>query len=316
MKAYVFNYPFDILVRPDVTEIHTMQLRGHSVTIYPPFRSRATGLPYVESISMKTLPYRPNSTPPDFQWMSVAPNVTAQPDDYVLRRDSLRIDCPRDLPYEFAEDVAETVIDLIRAHTSQWWMKRGRDNPRTHIRHWFEANELGERLGNIGTFAFFYGKLGFEQPINPDIWSAILADTVNEKTIALSTDTFLDGVYFHAADDLRRCLLELAISNEVLLVETLDKWIDRGRIDRAKVKQVLAGNDYLLHLSRAGKLHNRSFETERPIEFEWIKGIWIARGNLAHGKQPIAHGSRLMTLRDGQSILGSEIELRKWLQTI
>lgn len=315
-KAYIFDYEFDILVRPEVTEIRDLQLQHHSVTIYPPFRSRPAGLPYVENVSVKTLPCRANSTLPDFEWLSGPVNVTAQPDDYALRRNSLRIDCPGGLPYEFAEDIAGRLIDLIRAHTNQWWINRGRDNPRTHIRHWFEANELGERLGGIGTFAFFYGKLGFERPIDSGIWNKVITDLTDGKRIALSQDIFLDAVYFHAADDLRRCLLELGISNEVLLTETLDKWADFGKIERAKINTALGGKDYLLHLSRVGKLCNRSFESERPTEFEWIKAIWIARGKLAHGKPPIAHGTRVLTLKDGPSIFASTIELRKWLESL
>jgi hypothetical protein len=315
-KAYVFHYAYDILVRPEVADPRDVQMQGHRVTIYPPFRGRATGLPYVESISTKTLPYRSNTTPPDFEWLGEPVNVTAQPDDYALRRDSLRIDCPSELRYEFAEDIAENLIDLIRANTNQWWIKRGRDNPRTHVRHWFEANELGERLGGVGTFAFFYGKLGFERPIDSNVWNNILTDLVGGKRIPLSWDTFLDGVYFHAADDLRRCLLELGISNEVLLTETVDKWEKRGEIDHAKVKQLFGGNDYLVHLSRVGKIRERSFELEHPMEFEWIKAIWVSRGKLAHGNPPIAHGARLMTLKDGPSIFASVLELRRWLEEI
>jgi hypothetical protein len=315
-KTYIFDYAFDILVRSEVTEICELKLQDQTVTIYPPFRSRPAGLPFVESVPIKTLPYRPNSTPPTFEWLSGPVNMTAQPDDYALRRNSLRIDCAGTLPYEFAEDVAKRLVDLIRAHTNQWWINRGRDNPRTHIRHWFEANEFGERLSGIGTFAFFYGKLGFERPIDSSIWNKVIADLIDGKRIALSQDVFLDGVYFHADDDLRRCLLELGISNEVLLTETLEKWADVGRIEPAKINHVLGGKDYLLHLSRVGKLCNRSFESERHTEFEWIKAIWIARGKLAHGKPPIAHGTRLLTLKDGPSIFASAIELRRWLESL
>ena len=78
-NAYIFNYPFDILVRPDVTDIRDLHLQGERVTIYPPFRSRPAGLPYVDSLSIKTVPYRPNTTPPDFEWLSAPVNMTAQP---------------------------------------------------------------------------------------------------------------------------------------------------------------------------------------------------------------------------------------------
>ena len=314
--AYIFEYPFDVLVSPEVNAILDVRLQGEDVTIYPPFRSRTLKLPFVRAISPKTLPHRLAATAPDFDWLSAPVEIGTQPDDYEKRRQSLRIDIPRHLPFEFAEDIADSLIDLIRAHTNQWWIKRGRDHPRTNIRHWFEANGLGERLSGIGTFAFFYGKLGFERTMDSDIWNNVVSDLVAAKHIALSQDTFLDSVYFHASDDLRRCLLELGISNEVLLTEILDEWVAAGEIQHRSVSQLLGGKDYLLHLSRTGKFRGRSFEVERPTEFEWIKAIWIARGKLAHGRPPVAHSGRPLSLDDGPSIFASTIELRKWLAGI
>lgn len=314
-KAYVFKYSFDILVAPDLTETADLHIHGQRVAIYPPFRSQPERKAFVTIIDVKTLPYRQKTSSPD-SGLPAPVEVTAQPEDYELRKDSLRIDCPADLSYEFAAGIADKLVELVRAYTNQWWIKRGKDHPLRHIRHWFDANELGERLGGVGTFAFFYGKLGIERTLDREIWQRVLNGLANRTTIPLSWDIFLDAIHFHAADDLRRCILDLGISNELLLAETLAKWAPMRKVDQTKVNQVLGGNDYLRHLSRAGKLWNRSFEEEYPTEFEWIKAIWIARGKLAHGKPPIAHGPRVITLKDGPSMFASVIELRKWLESI
>jgi hypothetical protein len=316
--AYIFYYPFDIILEGQLSAIYDLEIDGRKVTIYPPFRSRPDTELAIENVPLTNVPRRPNTTSPDFVWGS-APTITFGREHSLRRTESLRVDCPKDSPYEFAANVADIVIGLIRWCTKQWWIKRGREHPRTHIRHWFHANELGERLAGVGTFRFFYGRMGFERPLDSQSWSAV-ADALNRgETIPLSWDIFLDAIYFHSIDDLRRSILEVAISNEVLLAEVLNGWMSQRRLVKAQVKRALYGNDYMEHLKRVGAFWMRSFEDECPNEFRWIKAAWIARGNVAHGKSPIAplpEGISPMTLDDVLSVFASGIALREWLQSL
>jgi hypothetical protein len=317
--AYIFHYPFKIWVTQEVAEAlpHAVQVNGQMLTIYRPFQSRLDEkLPFVESIPMKNVPFRPGTVAPDFEWMITPTQATEQPQDYALRKDSLRIDCAKDLPYEFAAASAERFVSLIRYLTNQWWIKRGREHPRTNVRHWFNANTAGERLSSIGTFTFFYGKLGFERPVDVAIWEQAIATLCGGSRIPISWELFLDAVYFHASDELRRSVLELAISNELLVAETVEQWAATGKINEAKATQLLGGKDFLNHLSRVGREYGRSFQKEHAVEFDWVKAIWIARGKLAHGKEEIAHGNRRLMLDDGPSLFGSTIALRRWLGTL
>ena len=262
------------------------------------------------------VPYRPNTTSPDFPWLTAA-EIRLDRERVSQRSESLRIDCSKDVPYEFAASIADMLVGLIRWFTKQWWIKRGREHPRTHIRHWFHANEFGERVAGVGTFRFFYGRMGFERPLDSQTWRTVVQALARRETIPLSWDIFFDAIYFHSTDELRRSVLEVAISNEVLLADILKIWSLQRRIGKDQIKRVLHGNDYITHLTRIGALWNRSFEREYRNEFKWISAAWIARGNVAHGKPPIApmpEGIRVMTLDDLLSVFASGIALREWLQ--
>jgi hypothetical protein len=316
--AYVFWYPFDIVVESPLADIYDLDIDSRKVTIYPPFRGRSDSELAIRNVPLSKIPHRRNATSPDFSWLGAA-EITLGHDHNLRRVDSLRIDVPKDEPYEFAATLAENLIGLIRLFTKQWWIKRGREHPRTHIRHWFHANELGERLAGVGTFRFFYGRMGFERSLDASTWRAVCEALGRQETIPLSWDIFLDAIYFHSTDDLRRSILEVAISNEIVLAEALNSWHANQRLNESQVKQVLHGNDYTQHLRRTGALWNRPFESEHPDEFVWTRAAWIARGNVGHGKPPIAPlpgGVRLMTLDDVLSIFASGIVLRKWLKSI
>lgn len=316
--AYIFSYPFAIITHRELAGILDLEIDGHRVTIYPPFSNRTEEGFFSQNVPLKNVPYRPNTTPPDLNPL-VAPDVTVTSKKSSDRRDSLRLDCPKELPYEFAASIANRCVNLIRWRTMQWWIKRGREHSRTHIRNWFSANELGERTGGVGVFSFFYGKMGIERILDSRIWGDVGKGLARGQNIPLSLDIFFDAIYFHSADDLRRAVLETAISNELLLTETLDIWGLHCGVERSKIRSVLQGSDYLAHLERVGRLWNRSFEQDRPNEFKWIKAAWIARGNVAHGKPalcPLPQGIDQLSLNDMISVFASVIALRKWLDSL
>jgi hypothetical protein len=165
-------------------------------------------------------------------------------------------------------------------------------------------------------FLFLYGKIGIERVLDGQIWADVVTYLTKSAMFPLSWEIYLDAIYFHSADDLRRSVLELAISNELLLAETLEKWTADRRIERARADQVLVGNNYLAHLSRAGELWGRSFEREHTLEYPWVKAAWLARSSVAHGKPPVSQGNRLLTLDDMPSLFASVLTLRKWLECI
>jgi hypothetical protein len=316
--AYILWYPFDIVVQRPLLDIFDLNLNGRTVTIYPPFRSRSDSEPAIENVPLVKIPHRPNTAPPGYAWLNAA-DITLGCEHNSQRADSLRIDVPKNEPYEFAATLADDLIGLIRTFTKQWWIKRGREHPRTHIRHWFHANELGERLAGVGTFRFFYGRMGFERSLDSNSWRAVVDALSRQETVPLSWDIFLDAIYLHSTDDLRRSILEVAISNEVVLNEAANMWRANGRIDKKQVKHLLRGNDYIHHLKSVGALWNRSLEAEHPNEYQWLVAAWVARGNVAHGKPPIAplpNGIRTMTLDDVLSVFASGIVLREWLQSL
>jgi hypothetical protein len=317
--AYLFSYPFDILTHPELSGIYDVKIDGHRVTIYPPFSSRTGGdANFVENVPLKNIPRRPNTIAPDLNPL-VAPDITVAPKDSLRRTDSLRLDCPKELPYEFAATAADKCVGLIRWRTMQWWIKRGREHSRTHIRNWFRANELGERLSGVGVFRFFYGKIGCERLLDSRIWGEVAQCLSAGQSIPFSWDIFFDAIYFHSTDDVRRSILETAISNEFMLTETLEAWVFKRRIERSKMQAVLRGSNYLAHLARAGKLWGRSFEHDYPNNFKWVKAAWIARGNVAHGKAPftlLPQGIDHVTLKDMISVFASVIALREWFDKL
>src|SRR5882762_7394696 len=57
--AYVFWYPFDIVVESPLVDIYDLDIDGRKVTIYPPFRSRSDSELAIESVPLAKVPHRP-----------------------------------------------------------------------------------------------------------------------------------------------------------------------------------------------------------------------------------------------------------------
>jgi hypothetical protein len=316
--AYIFCYSFDIVTAGSLEAIHDLTIDGNRVAVYPPFRIRSIDERAIENVPLTAIPHRPGTTSPAFPW-GTAPDISLGPEHARLRTHGIRIDCAESLPYEFAAKIANSVVQHIRWRTKQWWINRGYEHPRTHIRHWFHTNELGERIAAVGTFRFFYGPMGFERTLDQVVWTEVGHSVQRGEATPLSWQLFLDAVYSHSTDDLRRSILEVAISHEVLLSETLNCWIDADRVSKARAKKVLHGADYVQHLSRTGGLWARSFERECPDGFRWIKAAWIARGKVAHGKAPLAplpEGNKAMQLDDLISVFAAGVALRNWLESL
>jgi hypothetical protein len=316
--AYLFNYPFDIVVSGKLSDVNDLARDGKRITVYAPYRSQTDERRMVENLPLDNVPYRSGANAPNFPSF-LAPTLTIPQTDPTWRADSLRVDCLKGEPYEVAANVADSIIGLIRCFTGQWWIKRGRQHSRTHIRHWFNANEVGERLGGIGVFAFLYGKMGCERPLDSIVWHDVIDAFAHGHRISLSLDIFLDSIFFHSADDLRRSVLELGISNEVLLAETLSKWVSKARITQSQSERLLRGSDFLNHLGNLEALCKRSFAKDNPSAFAWIKSTWIGRGHVAHGKAPrapVPDGSQELTLKSMPSAFLAAQNFREWLNEL
>lgn len=313
--AYLFQFPFDIYIADEPFEIQTSYVDGTQVTIYPIFRNAA---PEISRVEPENMPFRPGTVPPTFNKVGVK-SITMNY-DWGWRADALRLDFQPDRGPEFATQIAEQLIGLVRWWTAQWWIGRDRRHTEDYLRNWFSINEVGERLSGINGFASTYGRFGNEQLLDLQKFRNIRGNITHGRHIPLSWDTFFDGIYFRATLQLRRSVLETAIACEAKIVEEAQRISARDGISNSRRSKALSSDDFSVKLDKGIQmLVGRRFRDEAPEEFDKLKLLRTARGNVAHGGIaliPEGGGSRVITADDMLAMLHATLKMFKWLEAV
>jgi hypothetical protein len=318
--SYLFLFPFDIYVASDLTEVQSSfvdQLTPNrtEIRLYPPFLNTGTGEHFIEQIELSAVPSPPGVVAPDHNKVRMKSWGLSR--EFGRPANAMRIDLFPDREATFANIIMNQFLGLARWWTLQWWIKRDRRHSEAYLRNWFAINEASERLSGVHAYSSLYGFLGFERPLSLDMFRSIRGNITNGRESPLSRELFLDAVYFHSLGEVRRALLELAISAESAVAEMFTEMALKREVSGSALKKVLR-LDFGDRLARGAKqLFGRSFADERPDEHEWVLRAWFSRGNVAHALEPkvkMPDGVRLVNHADVVRMIGAILELFKWLE--
>jgi hypothetical protein len=319
--AYLFQFPFDILTVPEASVTSwTVPVKDREVRVYWPFRGDVSAQPAAKLMHLQNVPNLSQSILEDrkiarLEQMAISP--WSQP---VAYSDALRIDFRPEANPGLATEVAHHFLDLTRWWTRQWWIGRGRQHMEWDLRHGFDLDEQGQPVSGISTYSKAYGGFGIERYLDAEQFGSVCVALSKGTTIPLSWSSFLDAIYFHAIQDLRRSVLEAAIACELMIEERPTIIADAHGLSKASFVKAFAGTDLLKKLDRGlEQTIGRSFAKEQPQAFSWVKALWIARGHVAHGKAAVSAGGgkvRELTSDDQVKILDGVLHLIYWFEQI
>lgn len=293
--SHLFTYPYWIFVDTTISlPITEISLEDNLVRIYPPFRSGKANFLPMPFINPRNIPSIHPITvliDPRTKDLAVIPRFDRQPDGTFsltfyssndwgtppikFPMDSIRVDVLGDKEDSYlVYDVVEKLLKQLRWRSNQWWIGRSSDVLSGHKRNSFDISEKGEPLSVLQGIVRARTLSDFEKAIDVPIWQSAIADIQNANEAPLYDVLLLDARYFAAANDIRRSLLDSATACELAKNMTFE------RLNLPK-----DGTDLIKHISeKLEEKINRSYKTEEPDNFKIIKDLWVARGNIAHGK--------------------------------
>lgn len=205
-----------------------------------------------------------------------------------------------------AENLLADLLGRIRLATGQWWVGRPSEHLTGNCHVTLNADD--QRMSLIPSPRCRQTR-PFEgtQRLSPSLWASIFSDLRNGGLVSTPRLLESDAVYFYAIREFRISLITLATAFE----SSRDILSDR-------VGKRFKGTDITKHLSTnldAGL--GRNLAREKPDLYEFLKRVWIARGNLAHGR-PLVWGATGAQFGDqsAEHFFDPAKQLLNWLDTV
>ncbi len=325
-SSFLFSYPFWIYVdTSSPLPIIEIELEGHFLRIYPPFRSAPANFISMPFINLQNVPAVSKAEiqfDPNIKDLAAIPLLAQADGDTPLLitaltewvdppikfpMDSLRVDIIGDRE-DMAEVISAELMQQLRWKSCQWWIGRASDVSSGHIRNEFKVSREGKQLGVLEPIARGRTVTKDEVAIDVPIWQSAIANIRDGVEVPLYDLLLLDARYFSAANDIRRSVLDSATACELAKNMTFE------RLNLTK-----NGTDLLKHLGDVLDGHiNRSYERESAANYATIKDLWIARGNIAHGKIEYRYSGitvRIDTNRASEFVQAAE-DCVRWLNKL
>lgn len=306
-RSVVIKLPFDIYLDPDLTkEFKTTDLvTGRSIIIYPPFASFPSSTESTKLINTNYIPYISGRLPPNHD--------KAGFNDFSLTSMSgIACDCIRlDIFNNVAEDddpiVAEVVSDIVnrllkilRWYTGQWWITKDRGPLMSNEKYQFDINEYSERISPFHAVARTCGLLGTEKNLNGRRLNGSCYSLSINRQPPMYIELLFDSIFFYYDDNIRHSIIEAAIACETLINSSLEAAIKNNLISRSRKNKLVPNNNKLIqNFDRACESMGYNFNSEdNKDNFRKIENLWVARGNIAHGTNPIIQIDGPKNIRD------------------
>lgn len=315
-RAYLCCFPFDIYVSLEQPPPYAIEVAGQIVTVYFPFRSHASPSEGSPQLDPERIPYREGTFAPasrDAIPISLAAVQNMSSNSGVA--DCIRLDladlATTDLKAVGAEkdvrDILFSFARLVRWVTGQWWVGMDKLFENSLVRNVFTINEKGERVGVFVGIRSVFRHFGFEKPLDAATFKWVCEAIAGGQHPPPYRDIVYDAIYWYARRDYRRVVLDAAVACEMIrdaLVEGVSRTMG---VSARKVGKSLIGDDVREHLDNGfPEGYNLSFSAANSEAYQAVSQLWIARGNIAHGRPPI--------IRDGAtSRTPTEDDYRRWL---
>jgi len=279
----LYQLPNPILVYRDVVEIIPVERDGKSCRVYPPFLLNevedvagaftAIAIPQGEMLVTASIQLPESAV----RGLSAEPKAS---DDFINSR-GIRLDV------QAGHDTGATLkalVDQITQYTHQWWLRSPQAPFRGPLRlgasidcNYQVITELrcrgaGKIEGSWYAARQLQQPLGFERPLNRGLWLLCLHNVQTQVPAEMGLLTFSDALAHYMAGEDGRCILDLAITFEILASKRL--LADTGKTE--------SKNEKLLEKSRL--IEGRMADA--------IKKLLIDRDHVAHGRPPYIVGHK------------------------
>lgn len=279
MQIYVF--PKRILCAETITDIAVIQRNGLACRVYPPTplnqKNEASGLFSEMSFPAGTRRVDHQTKISDSAVTGLIIEPKPQENHYYSR--ALRLDVQSNFP---SKSLFDELIDLISVYTQQWWLRLGDDPFSGPLRISADINkdfDVAEELRYHGAKEVHSAwravnstqqLVGFEKSLTPALWRSCL-DCVRAGIRAESGILFFtDALACYMAGNDALCILNLALSFEILA----------NKRHFADKKRYISSNDKLQRVSSLVDAENK----------DRIRAIVIDRDHVAHGRAPYLVG--------------------------
>jgi hypothetical protein len=318
-RARIYLFPFDILCEDIAPNPRTFHSGPARYRVYWPFSNDGSAGTQLQQVRMENVPFPPGlrpHRPQDFQLHGLT-GTHRQGDRIQPVANAIRIDR---YPHNAPEIIAR-LIPLLRWLTWQWWIDRDRRHDESIIRNDFQIDSAGRMVGGIASLIQIAGRSRIEKPLSEKAYWIAVEQAISGRTAPLPALSLLDAIYSATVGDLRRSILDASIACELLLLDHGDRLLKRGLASSGDVRRAFQEGRLMLNLDRGLKdTIGRSFAEEMPADYAQIRKMWIARGKVAHGRQPfiVDEGGRRreMYLTDQSMCLRSVLRLIEWFQDL
>lgn len=317
MRGYgqVFSFPFRIYASEDLPRLEGETSDGkYRVRVYTPILVRQEG----DSLS----PPVPFDKWPEFSW-----SPQSSPDDRLLPPtnvhtrasiwsrafDTIRIDIWGDSSRDYARTFLGVMLSWLRHLSGQDWIGEFEPHTDSDVKAAFEIDRDGLALSSPWVLVKGFTPAEYMGPVDPKIWSASFAHTLEGSSPPIYWSFFQDGNIYRILRKPRECILAFALSLEVAR-DTVFPRFAKTKV-RPGVGAVLTkpfdSTDLLAHLSKAlASVRNRDLREEHPGLFRDLQRLYVARHHVAHGRNPIITSER------GGHRPVEDSDLKRWSDTV
>lgn len=283
-EMQLYQLPNPILVQRDVVDIMVVSSEGTRCRVYPPFPLNEVqdvagaftdvAVPQGERQVMTSTPI------PDSAVKGLS-TETKESNSFAYCR-GIRLDIQAG---HNTSATLKALIDQVTQFTHQWWLR----SPQTPFRGPLRLGASINRSHQIMTELKYHGvgqvesawyaarqmqqPLGFERPLTKGLWLLCIHNVQNGFPAETGLLAFSDALAHFMAGEDERCILDLAITFEILASKRL--LADTGKTE--------SKNEKLLEKSRLAQ--GKAVDT--------IKKLLIDRDHVAHGRPPYIVGHKL-----------------------
>lgn len=348
-KAYIFSFPFWIYVNTrHAPSINMVNFEGVQIRLYPPFKTSAANWIPMPKIDKEKIPFLRNRRPKEISnhfSISIAPMplldgpgadkmgvVVALEEEWPSGKkpvnfpmDALRIDIISKEDREDFGEIAERFVKLLMAQlrviSKQWWIFRSIDSLLGWTRLYVDVDKFGTPTDvPIGTIKIRTPN-GSERAISISIWNLAVERVEKNIQPPLYEVLMMDAEFHLATYEIRQFILSASTACEQfkeIVIESI--WIKENPGKKYRRGKVLNSYDICRHIDVDLKnICDKSFKVEDEESFSYIKKLWDARGNVAHGEMPYfnSDGQRIEVDEEiAKNMISAARKLVNWLSRL
>lgn len=323
-QALILSFPYRIYGEPFLPVLEGVAPDGnHRIRVHPPFRSAKSGSPVSPEVPFEN-------------WTSFA----WHPDLHSSRRlrppsnlsvsslgsrayDSIRLDCWGPDGQVVGLAFFRLLIEWIRHVTSQAWVGRVETQADSPIKGSFSIDLEGRAVDTPFAHGRNVGRRGTPQPLDADLWRRAFHLAQAGTLPPAHWSLLFDAENAVARDQIGEAVLALALALEVgrdITVSRIAPNLVIQTVTGLRLRAPFAGTDVLAHLDTGFKrIVGTSLADSNALAWAGVRSIYIARGNVAHGRDAVVtEGSltRPASSLDVLSWLPSAKAVLQWLDAL